>query len=284
MPLWDFSAASFDAGNDFDLTTLSATISPQGVAFTPDGLRAFVAHGGSLIYELDLVVAFDLTTAVYNGVSFSTATQTGSGGVTDLAFSADGTKLYVLSSDNDRIYQYGLPAWDLSTASYAGKSFGVGSQDGDARGLVLGDNDTKFFVAGNNNNRLYAYAMGTPGDISTGSYTGVSLHLGGAAPFLTAPQAVFFKPDGLRMFVLDSDLSEAFQWELSSAWDISTAAYSEEVGIGGVTPGELFPNGFSFSSDGAFFFACGQTMKKIFRWTLGPRPGASKWRISRSGI
>ena len=46
-----------------------------------------------------------------------------------VAFSSDGTKMYIMDNSNLAVYQYTLStAWNVSTASYASLSISVSSQ------------------------------------------------------------------------------------------------------------------------------------------------------------
>ena len=54
----------------------------------------------------------------YDSKSFSASSQTS--GIQGITFKTDGTVMYILSTPDDRVYQYTLStAWDVSTASYA---------------------------------------------------------------------------------------------------------------------------------------------------------------------
>ena len=68
------------------------------------------------VYEYTLSTGFDVSTASYDS-SFSIASQEGS--VTDLAFNTDGTKMFIVGSDDDTVDEYNLSTgFDVSTASY----------------------------------------------------------------------------------------------------------------------------------------------------------------------
>ena len=65
-------------------------------------------------------------------------------------FDSDGTTMYVLGGHTiPTIWQYTLTTgFDVSTASYSGKSFSVLSEETKARGFCFGDNGTKLYVCG----------------------------------------------------------------------------------------------------------------------------------------
>ncbi len=72
----------------------------------------------------------------------------------------------------------------------------------------------------------------------------------------TTPKDVFFKSDGLKMYVLGDDLNRIFQYTLSTAWDVSTASY-DSVKYS-VSSEDTNPSGFFFSSDGRKMYVAGQ--------------------------
>jgi hypothetical protein len=45
------------------------------------------------------------------------------------------------------------------------------------------------------------------------------------------PKDLFFKPDGLKMYIVGSDGADVNEYNLSAAWDISTAVYSQNFSV-----------------------------------------------------
>jgi DNA-binding beta-propeller fold protein YncE len=135
-----------------------------------------------------------------------------------MTFSPDGTKMYVVGTTDDTVYQYALStAWDVSSASYSLLSKNVAAQDGDARGIAFSSDGTKMYVAGMATNSLYQYTLSTAWDVSTASYA-VSF-----AVFGVYPAGIVFSSDGTKMYLPKS--GSIRQYVLSTAWDISTASY-----------------------------------------------------------
>ena len=71
----------------------------------------------------------------------------------------------------------------------------------------------------------------------------------------TAPQSVFFKPDGTKMFVLGSTGDDVNEYDLSTAWNISTASYVQNFSVANQ---ELVPEGMFFRPDGKKLYVIGQ--------------------------
>jgi len=78
---------------------------PEGLFFKDDGTKMYVVgRANDSVYQYILSTAWDVSTASYDSVSFSVASQDTS--PTGLFFKTDGTKMYVVGSTNDTVYQY----------------------------------------------------------------------------------------------------------------------------------------------------------------------------------
>jgi sugar lactone lactonase YvrE len=78
---------------------------PQDVVFNADGTKMFIVGVATdTVFQYTLSTGFDASTASYDSVSFSVASQdTSPQGMT---FSPDGTKLYIIGAQNDSAYEY----------------------------------------------------------------------------------------------------------------------------------------------------------------------------------
>ena len=99
---FDLSTASYDSVS-FSVTSQDS--GPNGMHFNPDGTSIYLAgQTNDLVYKYTLSTGFDISTASYDGVSFSVASQSSS--PQGITFNADGTKMYVLDGSSDTLYQY----------------------------------------------------------------------------------------------------------------------------------------------------------------------------------
>ena len=99
---YDIGTASY---NSVRLNVVSVDNTPEGVYFSPTGDKMFfVGAGNDAVYQYSLSTAFDLSSAVYDSVSFSFASQDAV--PAGLSFKADGSKMYVVGAITDTIYQY----------------------------------------------------------------------------------------------------------------------------------------------------------------------------------
>jgi hypothetical protein len=264
---WDLSTASFTQV----FSVSSQDTNPTGLFFKGDGTKMFVSgNAGNDINEYDLSTAWDISTASYSQ-SFSVASQ--SGIPEDIFFKDDGLKMYVADDGNNTIYQYTLTtAWDLSTASYASKSFSIGTQQSSIRGLHFKTDGTRMYITGSSGDDIDEYTLSTAWDVSTASFTqNVSYPV---APF-SEPQGLFFKSDGTVLFALGSGTDTLFAFDLSTAWDLSTLSFtlpttncldvSTQVG----NPSDLF-----FKPDGTELYIVDIQGDTVDQWSL-----STAWNI-----
>ena len=263
----EYNLSGFDVTPDyFDVTGFPVGTqegSPTDLFFKDDGTKVYIiGNGNDRIYQYSLSVAWDVTTASYENKSFLVSSQeTESRG---LFFKDDGTKVYIVGTTNDTIYQYALgTAWDISTASYDNKSFSVAGQDLTPGGLFFKPDGTKVYIIGPTNDTIYQYTLSTPWDISTASYDSKS--------FLVqtqegTPTELFFKPDGTKVYMTGTTSDFVRQYTLATPWDISTASF-DNVSFS-VTTQDSAPQGLYFKSDGTEMYMVGSTNNTVFSYTL----------------
>ena len=160
---WDLSTASYDS---VSFSVASQDTAPLVIAFNDDGTKMYmVGNTGDSVYQYSLSIGWDLSTASYDSVSFSVASQdTVPEGLT---FNPDGTKMYIVGSANDYVYQYSLSTgWDLSTASYDSVSFYV-TQDTSPADIVFNSDGTKMYIIGYANDKVYQYTTTSTASDST---------------------------------------------------------------------------------------------------------------------
>jgi len=218
----------------------------SGFFFKSDGTKLYVIdlQGDEKVYQYSLSTAWDVSTASYDTAFFDVSGQTF--GPTAIFLKDDGTKMYVLGSD-ETVYQYSLfTAWDVSTASYDTVLFDVSGQEPSATHMFFKDDGTKMYVVGSSNDTVYQYSLSTGWDLNTASYDTVSFDVGGQDSFC---RAVWFKDDGTKMYVLGFTTKAIYQYSLSTAWNVGTASY-DTVFL--YLIGDAFsPSSLSFKSDGA---------------------------------
>jgi DNA-binding beta-propeller fold protein YncE len=210
--------------------------------------------------------AYDLANASYDSVSFSVAGQALL--PTSFYISPDGLSLYVLDDGTNTAYQYSLStAWDISSASYASKSFSAFSET-TLTGIYFSSDGTKLYVTGFVSDAVSEYNLSTPWDISTASLS-QSFSIFSQT---SLPTGVFFSADGTKMFVSDTSADSIFKYVLSSAWDVSTASFSQSLSV---TSEETNPQDIFFSPTGTKMFITGQNGVVIDEYSL-----STAWDLS----
>ena len=153
---WDISTVSYD---DVSFSVAGQEMSSSGLFFKGDGSRMYtIGPDNDTVYQYSLAVAWDLSTASYDSVFFSARTQESN--PYSVYFRPDGTKMYVIGTSNDAVFQYSLStAWNVSTASYDSKTFSIAGQEDVPYCLFFKPDGTKMYAIGATNDSVYQYGF-----------------------------------------------------------------------------------------------------------------------------
>lgn len=211
----------------------------------------------------------NISLATYDSVSFLLSGQDTV--IEGILLSPDGGSMFISGDSTNRVYQYTLSTpWDLATASYSSKSLDLSGQDTSPQGIFFSPDGLNLFTVGNGSDTIYQYTLTTPFDLSTASYSLKSKLVSGQD---TTPQSIFFKSDGLRMFMLGSTNDRIYQYTLTTAWDITTATYDSV--FFSVASEETNPQVLHFLSDGQTLLVMGTGNDRVFQYVL-----TTDWDIS----
>jgi hypothetical protein len=252
---WNVSAASFV--RSFSVGSQEAT--PLGIFFKPDGLKLFVVGNTSdSVHEYHLTIAWDISTAAFSQ-SFSVQTQDTS--PTGLSFRTDGTKMYIAGDTGNDINEYTLStAWDISTASYA-QAYIINAQESSMSGIYFRADGLKVYMTGVASDNVNEYTLSSAWDISTATFVQAL----SVASQETQPQGVFFKPDGRRMYIVGNIGDDVTEYDLSTAWNISTAVYNTERSV---QAQDNDPRCVYFRPDGLAMYIVGTQNDQVHQYTL----------------
>ena len=242
---WDISTASYDSVN-LDLSSQSAGMS--GLTFKPDGTKLYTCDNvNDSVYQYSLTTAWDLSTASYDSVSFSVASQASI--PSEVRFNSDGTSMFICDNGTDSIYQYTLStAYDISTASYASKSFSFASQDTVSQGIDFNQSGTRLIMLGNTNKYVFQYSLSTPFDVSTLSYDNVYYDL--TAQATSTVYGLAFSYTGDKMYITTSVSDSTFQYSTGADADITWPSTIEFAGgVAPAAPANGETDIFTFSTD-----------------------------------
>jgi 6-phosphogluconolactonase (cycloisomerase 2 family) len=226
---WDVSTATSDS-KTFDVG--SQDTDPYEVAFKSDGTKMYIlGTANDTLYQYSLSTAWDVSTASYDSVSFSFTSQTLQ--PYGMSFSPNGTKLYVADQQNSKILQYTLStAWDASTISYASKFLDVSGEQGNSiYGVAISYDGSYIYSGTQSTGVVYQYKLSTAFDVSTGSYTNVSVSTSSQE---AAPTSIEFDTSGKSMFITGFNTDTVYQYTIP---DYPTAS---PVTVTGLTNGTSY--------------------------------------------
>ena len=240
---------------------------PQTVFLKPDGTKMYVMGSlGDDVNEYNLSTPWNVSTASFVQAFSVAGKETAPYG---LFFKPDGTKMYVSGPSSDSIHEYNLStAWNVSTASFS-QSLSLGFGYTFLRHIYFNADGTKVYFYDSTTASLTSGTLSTAWNISTISLSNTTFYVGTQE---TAPAALFFKPDGTKMYVMGSTGDDVNEYNLSVAWDISTATYVQIFYIGGL---EATPTGLFFKTDGTKMYVLGSSGDDINEYNL-----STPWDIS----
>ncbi len=273
-PIFTATGESFDistavyTGAEQEYFIGSEEAIPQDLDFNFGGTKMFVlgTHGKAIV-EYALGIAYDVSTATYNGPirEFSVLTQEDT--PTGFTFSQDGSKLYVVGTSSKAVHEYDLaPAFEVSTAVHVA-SYSLNAHESIPTDIAFNTDGTKMFVLGRDDDAVVEYHLGTAYDVTTSTYAGTSEEFSVVLQE-TSPQGLTFNLDGTRMFVIGSGEDDVSEYVLSNAFDVSTAIYA---GIGEALDFGFqvsLPMGLAFNETGTKLLILDGNDKSVMEYNL----------------
>ena len=188
----------------------------RGVSFKTDGTRMYVVgqtNDRVLEYNLGTAWVVNSTSVSYvSNVSISTQDGTSTG----LAFSSDGTKMYISGDSTDKIYEYALgTAWSVNTASYT-SNVSISTVETSVDAVAFKDDGTKMYVYGSSSNKIHEYALSSAWSINSSSY---SSNLSTSAE-ITGPTGLTFSGNGHVIYA--SSTGTVYSYNCSTGYRIKT--------------------------------------------------------------
>lgn len=259
---------NIDVSNASYLSQSPSISSQEGnaytLAFDTNGTKLFIAGAGGKAFQYSLSTAFDVTTASYSNKSF---TFPGTFRARGLNFDSTGTSMYAAYSNT--LYQFSLStAFDVSTAnSSATYTFNASSQDTSLVGLQFSNDGTVMYVCGDSSDKIHQYSLSTAWNISTASYSNKTLDNSSQT---TYGRGMAILNSGMQMFIVAAN-EIIYQYDLSTAWDISTGSYSGKSFYASQdsVPGySANIDGIAFNSDSTRMYALGRTNDRVYQYSV----------------
>lgn len=256
----------FNQGTTTANTTLSFTNVPTEAQWT---YTAKLGSGDA--YDLSALTATE------------TATPTISLGATyGIHVKDDGTRLYLFTypgnvSANGNVHEFTMStAYDLSTLSQVTTFNYSASITNQYTWAFYMDSTGSYFYtsgfAGTAVNRIYRFALSTPYDLSTASYSAGNFSDAATAQINNVAgeyvQAFTLNSDGTKIYVADQ--RNIYQYSLSTAYDISTASYDSKTYDVETNVTTTNPNirGIEFNNDGTKIFVNAFADSKVYELDL----------------
>lgn len=236
---------------------------PYAIAFSIDGSKMYISGMyNERTFQYDLSTPWDVSTAVYSGKYISTTGQDSA--MRTIMFKPDGTKFYAWGAYLYRLFQYNLTTpWDISTGVYEKQSPMMFDYGFEIYGCRIADNGENIYLSVDSDDKIHQYSLPTPWDVTVTSDTLKSIDISGQD---NIPDNVFFKPDGLKMYLIGDQYKTVFQYALSTPWDISTAVY--EGKFKSVSSEETSPKDVAFNTEGSSMYIIGPDNDSVFQYTI----------------
>lgn len=207
-----------------------------------------------------------------------------------VAVSSDGTKFYFVSTSPVQVTQLTLStAYDFRTVSESAPVTYSLSQGTSPYVIRFGDSGTKFYVIFDSNDTIFQYNLSTAWDLSTASYASKSLVVSGNTG--GGGRAFDISSDGTKLIAPDPSSSRIHYYDLSTAWDLSTASVDvnkkADFNTVVVEPLEPLPKHWSWNSDGTALYAsnfdtntssAGTTRNVMVKLSLSTAWDPSSWQ------
>lgn len=150
--------------------------------------------------------------------------------------------------------------YDISNATYTSKFIATG--DNYTYWLTFSADGTEMYAIWNANDRIYQYSLSTAWDIST--YSAFNYFSVGSQD--SVPYWVSFNNDGTKMYMTWGTTDSIYEYNLTTAWDATTASYSNNSFS--VSSQDVSPFWISFNTDGTKMFLIWNSTSNVFEYNL----------------
>ena len=198
--------------NTFSVSTWEST--PQSIRFSADGSKMFILGSGSdSVNEFALSSAFDTFTASFNTAYLLSGQDTVP---TEMVFSTDGTKLFMLGDTGNDIQEYLLQSpYNLAGMGVLPSTFAVGSQEGTLKGLAFSYDGSQMFVTGSASDQVHVYNLNTPYSVASSAGFAYSFDIAGNN---TSPSGLSFNADGTQLFITNDTNGEVSVYDMDAGF------------------------------------------------------------------
>lgn len=254
----------FDVGSEANF--------PRSVHFKDDGTKVYIIESTfGIVYQYSLSTAWDIATATKDAAELDASVGAAIG--QGLFFKTDGTKLFTVGLSDGIVYSWTLSsAWDVSSGTKDAAQKDISTEESSPRGLAFKPDGTRMYVIGITNDIVYSYTLSSAWDVSSATKDTAEKSVNADE---TQPFDVFFKPDGLKMFIVGITNNIIFQYTLSTAWAVNTATKdAAELDVSGEGTEH---NGLFFKGDGLNAYT---TTSEVNNDTIRQYTLSTAWDVS----
>jgi len=238
---YDISTGTF---TQIALSVSAQDVSPSCLLYNDDGTVLYVlSENWDDINEYALSTAYDISTGTFTQIALSLLAQENQ--PRSIIFNDDWTVLYVLWDAVNDINEYALStAYDISTGTFTQIALSINSQETSPRDFMFNDDWTKLYVIWQAGREVNEWALSTAYDISTWTFTQIALSVNSEE---STPVSMVYNDTWMKLYILWQQRDDITEWNLSTAYDISTWIYSRIVLS--VTSEDTLPIDIIFNND-----------------------------------
>jgi hypothetical protein len=203
---WDVSTIELtyelDVSEDFSYTT--------SVEFKPDGTIMYVSGGSGPFYKIvayNLSTPWNISTAIKWNEEFISSPSR-------FRFKLDGSKLFVLDSNNNTIQEIPLAtSWNITSVQPESDNLNLTSVIGDdgILGFTFNSNGNKLFVTSQNNSNIYEFDL-EPWQINSAVYK-YTFYVGNR---ISSPSDIVIDTDVDKFLIAEGEGDKIFEYNISS--------------------------------------------------------------------
>ena len=148
--------------------------------------------------------------------------------------------------------------WHIGNARHK-QSKDLSIQTDGPSGVFFKPDGTKFYIVDNQLDKVFEYDLSTAWDVTSATYNSANFTTTGS----TNPQGIYFRSDGLKMYLADAGDDEINEYNLDPAWDITSAYWHQLKSLPSSTP-----NGIFFRPDGRRMYVSDGTNENVGQYVL----------------